>query len=378
MKKGNIYAIPVIHYNMESAAQVRLACEEIQPDCIAVELAETMSLKLLHAASRLPDISVVITYDINQSPIYYLSEPCDPAFEGLRYGLESNIRTFCIDLDVDFYPDIKESLPDPYAIHRIGLDNYYELFCKSKQPHATGKWDNDREMYMAKRLKELSFSFERIVFVVGMSHLANVLSHLDSNSFPVFYPAEREAIELCTLTDESTREVMAECGWISTQYEELREEFNQQPNRLQHADSSFAFPPDRQKLIYNLYKKAAVKYTESTGNAFLGYHMRNMMKFMRNYALINNQLMPDLFQIIHVAKACVDHNYAYEVWELATTYPYRKNIDNLLELDLSIEQIWGHSKKVQFHLKQRQRKDHRPYQKRPDKSRFKFHPPIPF
>ena len=68
------------------------------------------------------------------------------------------------------------------------------------------------------------------------------------------------------------------------------------------------------------------------------------MKFVRNYALIRGQLMPDLFQILTAAKGCVDHNYAYEVWELATTYPYRRNIDGLPELDLSIEEFGGIAK----------------------------------
>ena len=81
--------------------------------------------------------------------------------------------------------------------------------------------------------------------------------------------------------------------------------------------------------------------------------MRNLMKFLRNYALIRNRLMPDLYQILTAAKGCVDHNYAYEVWELATEYPYRRNIDNLPELDLSIEDVWGHSKIIRFQLKKK-------------------------
>src|SRR5262245_59315540 len=121
LQKGGIFAIPIIHYNMEMAAQVRLAFEAIKPDCIAVELAENMQLQLLHAASRLPDISIILTYDKEHSPLYYLCEPCDAAFEGLRSGLESHIPAWCIDLDVDNYPELSEKLPDPYALQRIGL-----------------------------------------------------------------------------------------------------------------------------------------------------------------------------------------------------------------------------------------------------------------
>ena len=131
IQKGNIFAVPIVHYKMEFAAQVHLAFQEVQPDCVAVELAETMQLQLLHAASSLPDISIVISYDKNNEALYYMSEPCDGAFEALRCALELQTPAFCIDLDIDHYPDIREALPDPYAIERIGLKKYYEIYKKT-------------------------------------------------------------------------------------------------------------------------------------------------------------------------------------------------------------------------------------------------------
>lgn len=369
LRKDNIWAIPIIHYNMEMAAQVRMAFNEIKPDCVAVELAETMQLQLLHAASRLPDIGIVITYDKLHSPLYYLCEPCDAAFEALRSAQEAQIAAWCIDLDVDYYPDVHEYLPDPYAIQRIGLKNYYEAYQKLVLSKGIVKTqsDNNREMYMAKRLKELSLRYDKVLFVGGMAHVEHVLNLVDRPSFPNLKHAERGIVELCTLTEESCREVIAEFGWISKQYEILRNE-----------TATTAFPPDRQKLIFQLFKEASDKYIQNTGNAFPGYHMRNIMKFLRNYALIRDKLMPDLFQILTAAKTCVDHNYAYEVWELATDYPYRRNIDNLQELDLSIQDVWGHSKIIRFHLKQQSPKSSFFPRRRKDRSQFKLNPPGPF
>lgn len=368
LQKGNIYAVPIIHYNMETAAHVRLIFEHLKPDCVAVELAETMQLQLLHGASRLPDISIAITYGQNHEPLYYMCEPCDAAFEGLRCALEAQKQAFCIDLDVDYYPDVKEFLPDPYAIQRIGLKKYYEAYTQSlhDQGIPPSPIDSKRELYMAKRLKELSFSFDKILFVGGMAHVENILRLVDNSSFPELKHAHRDMVELCTLTEHSTQEVMAEWGWISKKYEEARNE-----------PREFTFPPDRQRLIYKLYKDAAEKYVANTGNTFAGYHLRNIMKFKRNYALITGRLMPDLFQILSAAKGCVDHNYAYEVWALATEYPYRKNIDGLPEIDLSIEDVWGHSKIVRFHLREKGRKNMF-FERRKDRSKFRFKPPGPF
>lgn len=368
IQKGPIYALPIIHYNMEMASQVKLACDQLQPDCIAVELPESLQSYMLHAAARLPDLSVVATADREEQPIYFLCEPCDPAFEALRSALEKNIPAHCIDLDVENYPLLRDPIPDPYAIYRLGLKTYYELYQKYVLDHkiVSTRLDRERETYMARRLKELSLRYDRILFISGMAHAAAVLKLVDQPSFPTLYHAERETVELCSLTSDSCREVMAEWGFLSVKYEENRQRLSQEGLL------------DRQKIILQLYREASDNYTTLTGNAFPGYHLRNTMKFVRNYALISNRLMPDLYQILSAAKGCVDHNYAYTVWELATSYPYKKNVDNLPELHLSSEEIWGHSKLIRFHMKEKSRKQTLMDRLNKSKSSIRFRPPGPF
>lgn len=368
IKKGPLHVIPVIHYNMEMACQVKWAFDVIKPDCVAVELPETMQKYMLHAASRLPDISVVITYNQEHLPLYFLCEPCDPAFEGLRSATEAQIPAYCIDLDVDYYPDIREPIPDPYAIQRLGLETYYKLYEKSIHENSPplNRLDQEREMYMARRLKELSLSYDRILFIGGMAHTARILKLVEQNAFPSFNHAEREVVQICTLTPEACREVMAEWGGLTVKYEQYRDKITQEG------------PLDRQKIIFQLYKEASNQYVKNTGNAFPGYHLRNIMKFVRNYALTGGQLMPDLFKMLSAAKGCVDHNYAYEMWDLTTAYPYRQNIDNLPELDLTIEDVWGSSKAIRFHMKEKSRKNFQTFQQRKDRSNIRFRPPGPF
>lgn len=362
VQKDNVYLLPVLHYNMETAALVRRTFQHLKPDCVAVELAETMQLQLLHAASRLPDISVAITYNKAMNPIYYLCEPCDPAFEGLRSALEAQVRCFCIDLDIDGYPDINENLPDPYAISRIGLKNYYEIYRQTTGHSIPSELDLMRELYMAKRLKELSLSHERVLFIGGMSHIHNIAQFISHASYPSLNHVQRDVVELCTLTEQSCRDVLAEFGYVSMHYEAKRA-------------AAELHLLDRQKLFYQLYKDASINYIKETGNNFPGYNMRNLMKFTRNYSIVTGRLMPNLFQILSAAKGCVDHNFAYEVWQLATSYEYLRNVDNLTELDASIDDIWGRSKLIQFHLKQPGRKNNYSERIKKDKGRYRFKPP---
>ena len=360
LRKDAIWAVPILHYTMELACQVKLAFDTIRPDCVAVELPEPLQEQALRAAARLPDLSV-----IQADELYYMCEPCDAAFEGLRCALEHGKGAFCIDLDVKDYPALPEQLPDPYSILPIGLEAYYEAYARTLKPNPKESLDGKRELHMARRLKELCLRYDKVLFIGGMSHVASVLQLTSQISFEPLQHAERAFVRIAALTEDSSRQVMAESGWITSTYEKWR----------QNPDSEIL---DRQKTIYHLYKTAAEIYRENTGNSFLGYHLRNTMKFARNYALVHHRLMPDLFETLAAAKGCVDHNYAYETWLLATHYSYLKNVDNLPALNLSVEEVWGRPKQIQFHLKQKQRKGHT-YQKRPkDRENIKMRPPSPF
>ncbi len=358
MIKGNIYTVPILHYTMEMALFVKRAFEEFKPDAVAVELPETMEGLFQRAAMRLPDISVVAA-----DALYFLCEPCDGAFEGLRSALEKGIAAYCIDLDVENYPIHYDSLPDPFATTQIGLKQYYEAYQAINIPKHP--LDLQRETHMARRLKELSLRHDKVLYIGGMSHVDSVLNLMDQKNLTKLDPVERQHFELATLTEDACREVMAESGWNTLAYEEWR--LNPELSLL-----------DRQKLLLHLYKASAKRYQANTGNPFPGYHLRNTMKYVRNYSFIHGQLMPDLYKILSAAKGCVDPNYAYETWYLATDYPLRKNIDNLPELNLTVEEVWKHSKQLRFHLKQKSEKGLHFQRRAKDRASVKFRPPSPF
>lgn len=369
IQKGPLYAVPIIHYSLECAAVVCRAVEFLKPDCIAVELPENMQESFLHASSRLPDISVVVAFGKDNNSLYYLSEPSEPCFEALRSALENKIPAFCIDLDVAGYPMKREALPDPFSISQIGLKSYYEAYkLHAPEDYTQGQGqDNDREIYMARRLKELSLSYDKVLYIGGMNHVERVLELSARTSFPTLHHTTRESIHLATLTEESMREVLGECGFFTEAFENNREEIKKKGGFI-----------DKQKLILKLYKTAAERYRTTTGNNFFSYHLRNTMKFGRNLSLTTGMLIPDLFNIVNAAKGCVDHNYAYETWFIATTYPFLKNVDGLDELDLHAEDIFGTSRTILFHLKQKNPKSSFFSIRKKDKPNAVFQPPGPF
>lgn len=362
VEEAPLFIVPSLHYTMESAALVRQAFLEIKPDVVAVELPEPAQKEFLHAASRLPDLSVIIS--TGDEKIIHMVEPCDASFEAIRSAEDAKIPSYCIDLDVLSYPEIGELVPDPYALKRIGLKKYYEAY-KSSSPQSLAQ-DIERELYMAKRLKELSFSYDKILVVVGMHHVEGILKNFHKNTFPEFKHAKRDKISLATLTEQSSREVMAEYGYISLQYEEWRHDENREDI------------PDRQKIILSLLKAAKAPYEEESRLEFPNWATSTIMKFCRNYAFIKGKLLPDLFELISACKGCLDHNFAYEVWKIATDYPNLKNIDNLAELNLTIDEVWGKSKKIHFHPKIPRTKGNFQNRLRKDRANVRFFKPSPF
>lgn len=355
LKEGNIYAVPCLHYTMESAAAVNQAFRAIQPNAVAVELPHPLEAQALSAAGRLPDLSV-----IRANKTYFMCEGTDPSFEALRLSLEHHIPAYAIDIIGEEEALVDEPMPDPYAIFRIGLKAYYEAYIASN-PKVTPS-DEKRELYMAKRLKELSLRYDKVLFIGGMHHIERVLSLTKRNAFPIF--EERSAIpaEVVALTEKAAREVPHECGFVRSAWEKARGKEM----------------PDRQRLWFDLLKEAQAPYEKESGIPFAGYHLGNILKFARNWALITDHLLPDLYQLVTAAKGSVDPNYGYHVWKTATDSPDVKNVDGLKELDLTPSDVWGSSRKLHFQLKENHPKKGWYSQRRKDSAHVKFTPVSPF
>ena len=341
---------------MESSCTALETILTQSPDCIAVEAPLALQSELLHAASRLPDISVIEHGDLN--PSYYIVEPCDPISEAIRTSLELGIPIFCIDSACSSYPEVFDPIPDPYAIKVLGAHTFFKECLK--HPYKKVPEDSPREHHIARQLKELNKHYESILYLGGIAHEENILSLLKSDKALKETPLKDVKREIFTLSEESQRANMGELGYISSFYEKYRlkymEEAYQNP-LISFGDFEW-FPPDRKIMYLDLLKKAAKNYEKATGFTFQRYHLKNLLQFYRKYTTLTGHLLPDAFQLFTGAKACVDHNYAYEVWLLATTYSHLRNIDNLPVRDLSPEEIWGNKKSMRFHLKKLTRNAH--------------------
>jgi len=332
----NVRLVPICHNRVEFALEVRDQFASFKPEIVAIEYPTTIAEKLLEGVKRLPLLSVVYYEENNHTFIYLPLEPTDGQIEAVRLALSKNIPIYFIDRDTEGYPLDRTPMPDPYSIKRIGYWKYCQSYLKAYPKGLPGEQDQLRERTMAYHLQKLDGEEKRVLFVGGLSHLPGLLSYLDTPQVPVIGRKSREGVMLAHLDRDSSREIMTEMPFFAARYEKFR-------------GNPAMTEPDRLDAIDQLIKKATKDYVKNNKEEVTASQLRVFNRFVRNYALLSGYLTPDLYQTLIAARGAVDDNFAYEVWDNATEYPWQTETPGLPVLRIKGEDLFLDQKKLRFH-----------------------------
>src|SRR4051812_47615076 len=158
-----VYA-PVLHGSLPFAWAVREIFLRERPDCVAVELPESLGTFVDRAVKRLPLLSV-LRYDQKEGPAFLLVEPGDGVFEALRLARERAVPSHLVDRDCDHYLDQHDALPDPHAMERIGYQAYVAQVAAHFGRQSPSVEDELRESTMAFHLQALLRVHRKVLFV---------------------------------------------------------------------------------------------------------------------------------------------------------------------------------------------------------------------
>jgi hypothetical protein len=385
---GPIHALPILHYRMEFAHLVREAVTSLQPDCIAIELPSTLEVPFLRGVRRLPELSV-LSYPAGEQTVYLIIEPADPLVEGARLALEQGIPLHLVDADLDGYPAHDEPLPDSYAVQRIGLEPFYREIAARYRDITPAEEDLRRERAMTFRLQQLAAGHERVLFICGMSHLERIRALFPHPLAQPLIRAKRDGVTLSNLHPDCCQEILAEYPFLSALYETRRSPLPPEPEAggptLRKSFHVFELiaggkkeipeeaalaesvqrsarrlgpegeMPDRQKVMLRLFLEAARHYSQETGEKVHHWQKRAFFRFARNYAFLSRALLPDLFQMLAAARGCLDDNFAYAFFRLASSYPWQRETSDLPTLRLSAADLWSATRRIRFRPKEQQR-----------------------
>jgi hypothetical protein len=106
---------------------------------------------------------------------------------------------------------------------------------------------------------------------------------------------------------------------------------------------------DRALLNLKLLKIASVNYEKNTGSEIGHNYFNIMLKFLSNYIRLKGSMAAGIYDLLMAARASVDDNYAYEVFEAAAQYPWIDNSQKFVTLELGLKDLKIDGKTVRFH-----------------------------
>ncbi|MDZ7695630.1 MAG: hypothetical protein U5R49_01440 [Deltaproteobacteria bacterium] len=326
LKWKSIRLVPVLHNRLEFAWAVRRAFGAFKPEHVAVEYPPTLKDRIIQGIKRLPLLSVVHYEEDDGTFRYLLLEPTDGQVEAIRLALSHGIPVHFIDRDTRHYTLDHVPLPDPYALTRIGHTAYCRAYMKARREETGSREDVLREKTMAYHLNQLAGTGERVLFVGGLFHTARLLNLLNEPQAPVIGRQKRERVGLAHLHRDSSRELLAEMPYLTAQYERYRNHEVDFPDRLQC-----------QAALIDLARES---HRHKTREDLSHSELRVLNTFARNYAFLTGNLVPGFYQLIVAARGAVDDDFAYEVWDKGSDYPWQTDSPGLPVLRLRGEDLF--------------------------------------
>jgi hypothetical protein len=335
LKRGRFTYFPVVPGKLEFAIEVRRAILRDKPQVVALELPTTLRDAYLRAVERLPEMSVILYNDEQEesAAIYVPVEPADPFTEAIRTARETGAEIVFADPDAGERPHLPDDYPDSYALRHIPLGKYVEAY---------RLWPQPRSDRIAAHAEGIAWKLQgcdplaRVLVVVSLNLLDPVLDAMEQPQAHPMARLRREGLQVLNPHPECLAEITIEYPYLQDRYEQFRTE------------TASVDGPDRRHVQLAVFREAEKTYESNTGERVAHWQRRLLARYTRNLALVNRELAARIFDITVAARAVVDDNFAWEVWEAANRYPHQKVESDVPTVRISGEEVWLNTKMMRL------------------------------
>ncbi len=327
-----IEILPIVHANGDMAQEVRETLIARQYDCLAVPLPESVSQAVEAAIGDLPTVSVVVLREdpddyaaqitplaeetpTPPSPIasFVPIDPCQGVIMGVRVAIGEGIRRAYIDRDVHNYEPDPIHLPDPYMLKTVSVAAYAAAALPSAARPAPGSQREARIAWMAFRLHELELDYEAVLALCPLQDWPYVReAYLERTPYrmpelPVAGP------ETYRVSAGSLYFVLGELPFITALYEKRRAELR--------SDRHLSVDGVKELLLETRTRWMSDKKTSTPlGDWITPQRLQIYLRYVRNLALLDRRLTPDLYTLATAAKQIGGDQFAVTLIETAKDY----------------------------------------------------------
>jgi hypothetical protein len=296
------------------AQEVREALISAPCDCVGVPLPPSVEAPLEQAIEHLPRIGLVVCPEPDNEGgarvSYVPVDPCQAVIMGLRVAMGEGIPRAYLDRDVTVFDPQPFPSPDPFALKQLRLDRFAGALLPFLPAPVEGSQRRARIDWMAFRLHELELDYRAILCLCPIA------------DWPWLRDAylERRAYESPELTAGRPRGygvdartlyfVLGELPFITACYERRRAEVR--------SDRALSVDGIKELLLEARSRfdvERAHRHTRITPSL-----LQQFLQYVRNLALLDRRLTPDLYTLVTAAKQLAGDEFALALLETAQQY----------------------------------------------------------
>lgn len=313
-----IRALPIVHGSGDCAIRVRDELLARPHDCLAIPLPPSFQDEVEAAVERLPAISVVVQRDgeawaeRDEDGFSYVPiDPCQGVIAGLRTAIGERVAREFIDRETPTFEAVHGAFPDPYALKRVSHERFSAAILAATPPPPSD-WQAARIVWMAGRLRELQDRYRRILLVCSILDWPWIRDAYQRR----IEPPEAEPFEASPATYRADAKtllfLLGELPFITALYERGRAELT--PDDDLSVDGVKELVLHARERLRAERPKVAQRITPQLLAAYFRY--------VRNLALSERRLTPDLYTLVLAAKQTAGDDFALAIAEAAREYAY--------------------------------------------------------
>lgn len=312
-----IEVLPILHASGDVAQEVRERMIERRYDCLAVPLPPSVEQPLEKAVDDLPRISLVALPEPEQDGTAVCSfipvDPCQAVIMGLRAAMAEGIAREYIDREVRIFTPMPFAAPDPYALKQVSLAAFVAALLPALPAPARGADQWNRIAWMAFRLHELELEYEAILCLCHLQDWPWLREAYRERSAVTRPESPVSSPTLFRVSPATLYFVLGELPFITELYERRRAELR--------SDRHLSVDGIKELLLETRARWSAGR-SEETGlaNWVTPQLLQLYLQYVRNLALMERRLTPDLYTLVLAAKQMAGDEFAVILLETAKTY----------------------------------------------------------
>jgi len=321
-----ITLVPVLHGSGDFAIAVRRLMLEQSFDCLAVPLPPSFQPAVEQAIRQLPTPTAVLQQEQadffsseRETPreqarcSYVPIDPCQAVVSAIRSAISERIPRAFIDLETNHFEPPTATLPDPYALKKVSLEQFAAATLPSI-PSPQSEQHRARIVHMGLQLRRLEEKHPRILAICSLTDWPWLRDAYRERQKPL---ADDDAVtdpETYAVAPATLIFLLGELPFITQLYERARAELEDDENlSIDGIKELLLVARDRYR---DDFKRRARKITP--------HLLKQCLKYLRNLSLIDGRLTPDLYNLIVASQQTAGDAFAVHVAETAREYNLAK------------------------------------------------------